>query len=156
MIDPAPLQATILARLPSKVRWTLNDVPMDYDFSAASRGLRPLSASALNCKPKATWLELLIFGEYDYAEGGGANPFLGVHRETGVVYGLDVERAQPVFLLNSSIDRFVDTFLYLSRYWGAGQDLPDDADSILRQLDPDAYPTSDWKALAAYVREEAG
>ena len=46
------------------------------------------------------WSALDLFGEEDYAEGGGASPFLGVHRSSGKIFGLDVERdSSEMFLL---------------------------------------------------------
>jgi hypothetical protein len=98
---------------------------------------------------------LLIFGEYDYAEGGGANPFLGVRRADGVVYGLDVERSKiPMFVLNSSLDAFVKTFDVLDRYLAEKRALPADVTQVLRRIDPGVYGRSDWRHFVEFVLAE--
>jgi hypothetical protein len=156
-LDPEAVRSALASRLPLAARWMINETPMDYDFSAARRVLQPLDRDALLDAPEAEWLDLLIFGEYDYAEGGGANPFLGVMRATGAIHGLDVERDdQPLFLLNSSTDAFIETFTFLNSFLGAGRPLPTDADARLRSIDPHAYPDSDWKRLVEYIASEAG
>jgi hypothetical protein len=53
--------------------------------------------------------DLLVFGMQDFAEGGGAQPWLCVRKRDGWVYGFDPDEDNPMFLLNSSIERFVAT-----------------------------------------------
>jgi hypothetical protein len=155
--DPEALRSALASRLPLTARWMINETPMDYDFSAARRVLQPLDKDALLDAPEAEWLDLLIFGEYDYAEGGGANPFLGIMRTTGAIHGLDVERdKQPLFVLNSSTDAFIETFTFLHASLGAGRPLPRDADARLRSIDPHTYDNSDWRLLVEFIASEAG
>ena len=117
--------------------------------------LRPLDKAAYDFPLKPAWLKLLMFGEYDYAEGGGANPFIGIQPKDGAVFGLDFERdRQPMFLLNSGLDAFVDTFHALDVYLGKGRRLPEDIDRRLHAIDRTAYDRSDWKPFVVFVREE--
>ena len=117
--------------------------------------LRPLDKAAYDFPLKPAWLTLLMFGEYDYAEGGGAHPFVGIQRTEGAVFGLDFERdRQPKFLLNSCLDTFVDTFHALDEYLGKGRRLPEDIDRRLHAIDGTAYDRSDWKPFVAFVRGE--
>jgi hypothetical protein len=97
------------------------------------------------------WFDLLIFGEYDYAEGGGASPWLGISKKDGIIYGLDLERENALFLLNSSIERFIRIFHLLNEFLGEGKRLPLDVEARVRAIDPEAYPTSDWRLLVDYL-----
>jgi hypothetical protein len=139
--------------LPLRRRWTFDGTPLDWDFSAKRRELRPLDESAFDFRLKPAWLELLIFGEYDYAEGGGAHPFLGIRRSDGAVFGLDVERdRQPLFLLNSGLSAFVETFEVLDAYLRRARRLPEDVDQRLQAIDKAAFRRSDWKPFVGFVR----
>jgi hypothetical protein len=150
--DIATRRAAIISRLPVKARWTVKGTSLDWDFSAAGEGLHPLSRAALNCEPEPGWLELLIFGEYDYADGGGARPFLGVRQSDAVVCGLDVEReGDKLFVLNSSIEQFIETFRFFNEYLGSGKPLPLGAEDRVRAIDPQTFPASDWKLLLETV-----
>ena len=144
-----------LRRLPLRRRWTCGGTPFDWDFSAKSRALRPLDSRVYQVPLKPAWRTLLIFGEYDYAEGGGTNPFIGARSTDGMIWGLDPERdRKPMFLLNSTLDAFVDTFQALDAYLGAKQPLPADIDRTLRAIDKSAFGRSDWKPFVAFVRAE--
>lgn len=142
-------------RLPASRRWFVQGTPLDYDFSAGRARPQPLDAAAFDFRLQPKWLDLLIFGEYDYAEGGGANPFLGVRRTDGAVYGLDFERDKaPMFLLNSSLEAFVETFELLDGCLAKKHPLPSGVESLLRKIDPKAFAKSDWKAFVRFVLEE--
>jgi hypothetical protein len=149
-IDTRRLQAA-LRRLPTRRRWTVQETPMDYDFSARRR-LVPLDPESYDFPLERGWLQLLIFGEYDYSEGGGARPFLGIRNTDGAVLGLDFERdKKPLFLLNSGVDSFVRTFEALDKYLGKGRALPDDVEKTVRAIDPRAYRKSDWKPFVRFA-----
>lgn len=78
-------------------------------------------------------------------------------RATGAIHGLDVERdRQPLFLLDSSTDAFIETFAFLNTCLGAGRPLPKDADARLRSIDPHTYAKSDWRLLIESIASEAG
>jgi hypothetical protein len=142
-----------LLKLPLRRRWTFDQTPLDWDFSLKRSPLRPLDASAFDFPFKAAWRALLVFGEYDYAEGGGANPFLGIRKTDGAVYGLDFERdRKQMFLLNSDLDAFVATFAALDAHLAKGRRLPDDIERRLRAIDRTAYDRSDWKGFVGFVR----
>src|SRR5215471_15351631 len=138
MTDIESIRLRIVTRLPVRARWLVNGTPLDFDFSRSQTPLRTITASDVVGGPvEGEWTSLRIFGEEDYAEGGGASPYLGVHSESGEIFGLDVEREMSqMFLLNSDIDRFIQTFLALDRVLRRGE--PPDAQigERLEQIDP--------------------
>ena len=155
MIDVEPIRLQIVTRLPVRVRWLVNGTPLDFDFSRSQAPLRPIMAGdVIAGAVEEQWTSLRIFGEEDYAEGGGASPYLGVHSESGEIFGLDVEREMlQMFLLNSDIHRFIQTFLELDRMLRLGG--PPDAQigGRLEQIDPVAFQHSDWRFLCDYVTQ---
>ena len=123
-------------RLPTRRRWVFQETPLDYDFSAGVLGPEPLRQESHHFPLEPEWLELLIFGEYDYAEGGGAHPFLGVQRQNGVVYALDVERDEPLVILNSGLDAFMKTFEAIDAHLARSSPLPRQIGKTLKAIDP--------------------
>lgn len=113
----------------------------------------PLTASDIVSGPiEAAWTSLRLFGEQDYAEGGGASPFLGVDLDSGEIFGLDVEREKSqMFLLNSDVDRFIQTFLALDGALRLGALRDAQIGQRLRQIDPGAFDRSEWQLLSDYV-----
>ena len=114
MTDMESIRQQIVTRLPARVRWLLNGTALDFDFSRSGAPLKPVMPADFNSATTIddNWTSLRIFGEADFAEGGGAHLYLGVHSESGKVLGLDVEsEASPMCLLNSDVDRFIQTFL---------------------------------------------
>jgi hypothetical protein len=74
--------------------------------------------------------DLVAFGEQDYAEGGGARPWLVVLPSDGKVFAVDAESDVPLRLVNSSLEAFINTFCLLHEY--LGHDLPIPPDRIHR------------------------
>ena len=141
-------QSAIIAGLPVRSRWLCRDTPLDWDFSEARRGLRSASRSDIAWGDvEREWADLLIFGSYDYAEGGGASPWVAIRGTDGVVCGLDVERDRPMFWLNTSLERFIRTFALLDQYLGHCQPLPPDIGVCVRGVDPEGYPKSEWRLM---------
>src|SRR6476659_4557945 len=139
----ADIESTLASGLPGQARWMSGDTPLDFEFTVGSVGLHELPDEVLaSCAGAST--ELLVFGRQDFAEGGGASPCLCVRERAGSVYGFDPEREEPLFLLNSSVDRFVATFRLLSDYLTTNEPLPSDCESRVRAIDPEAYSHSDW------------
>jgi len=92
------------------------------------------------------WSDCRLIGRYDYAEGGGASPFIAIRGSDGFVCGLDIERdGENTFIFNSSLDRFISTFGLLDPYLRAGRELPSDIESHVSRIDPKAFPLSDWR-----------
>jgi len=154
LIDAKVIEVAILAGLPAQARWTIGGTPLDYDFSAARHGLRTLPDYVLEGGDPA-WSELLVFGDYDYAEGGGAHPWLCVHQRHGTIHEFDPElEERPVSLLNSSIDQFIKTFLFLDEYLAENKrgQLPLDCERRVQEIDPEAYQKSDWRLLVEHIR----
>jgi hypothetical protein len=70
---------------------------------------------------------------------------LVVRQSDGKVFGVDVERDEKkLFLLNSSLQAFIDTFCLLDRYLGHGRPIPADLNLLARNLDPTVYSESEW------------
>jgi hypothetical protein len=88
--------------------------------------------------------DFIVFGDWDYAEGGGDTVFLIVRRNDGSVFGVDGGRDVPFSLLNTSLQSFINTFCLLDEYFAHSQPIPADLDSSARDLDPTAYPESRW------------
>jgi hypothetical protein len=153
-LDLQAMQSAILAGLPRQRRWLIKDTTIDYDFSVAQYGLGPFAeATDETIDPREKkWFDLLIFGNYDYAEGGGAYPFLGIRKTDGAIYGLDPElEGEAMFLINSSLDRFIRTFSLLDEFLSLGKPTPPTLESRLRAIDPDVYDESDWKLFVVQL-----
>jgi hypothetical protein len=129
----------------------IDGTPLDFEFTVGRLGLRRLPGEVLEGGDTAS-SALLVFGEQDFAEGGGARPWLCVRERDGSVYGFDPEREQPMFLLNSSVERFVATFRLLNAQLGKNKPLPPDCESRLRAIDREAYPNSEWRLLVECLR----
>jgi hypothetical protein len=150
-LDRNITEAAIVSRLPVQARWMINGTPLDFDFSVAGHGLRGLPDETIEAENNGA-SDLLVFGEQDFAEGGGARPWLCVSKRDAAVFGFDPERGNPLFLMNSSVERFITTFRLLDEYLGKNVPLPSDCESRLRTIDPDAYPRSDWRLLMECLR----
>jgi hypothetical protein len=150
-LDRKAIETAIKSGLPVRARWMIDGAPLDFDFSFAGHGLRELPDGSIVASDAAGF-DLLVFGEYEFAEGGGARPWLCVCKLDGSVYGFDPEREDPKFLLNSSIERFVATFQLLNEHLGKNEELPSDCESQLSAIDLEAYPRSDWRLLLECLR----
>ncbi len=150
-LDLKAIESTLTVGLPVQARWMIDRTPLDFEFTVCRTGLHRLPDNVL--EPNQTGSsELLVFGKQGIAEGGGASPWLCVREGDGSVYGFDPERKDPMFLLNSSIDRFVATFRLLNDYLAKNNPLPPDCEIRLQLIDPDSYANSDWRFLAEYLQ----
>jgi hypothetical protein len=141
-------RAAIIVGLPSRSRWWFEGVPLDWSFSEARRGLRTVSGDGIvGGDVEKEWADLLVFGRYIYAEGGGASPWVVIRGADGAVCGLDVEREDPVFWWNTSLDQFIRTFTLLDKYLGLGRPLPPDIGASVRDVDPVGYLESEWRLM---------
>lgn len=139
--DVAAAKRLILEKLPRHARWTVAGVSVAYEFSQLL-GVARVSHD-----------ELIVFGSYDIADGGGAAPLLAIDRANGFVMGVDVEHDdEPVFLINSSLEQFIATFRYLDAFFGRGETLALDARDVVRSIDEAAYPRSEWRAMLTHTR----
>lgn len=154
-VDLETVRSLIAQQLPHRVRWLVFDTPLDYDFARARAPLRPLQDKECLGDLEDAWKQLYLFGEWDYSEGGGAHPFVGVHATTGIVYGLDVERASSqMFLINSTVDRFARTFLLFDAALRQRRIALSTLAVAACEIDPAAYPSSDWSDLVQYLVSE--
>lgn len=147
MTDLESIRLQVATRLPVRVRWLIRQNPLDFDFSPSQSPL--LNANDfLGSPPDSQWTALHIFGEQDYAEGGGATPLLAVHAENGEILGLDLDRDQsPIFLLNSNMDLFIKTFLELDEVLRFNRSPQLQIRECLKKIDPGAFERSDWLGL---------
>jgi hypothetical protein len=150
-VDIEELRLTLVERLPSHSRWFLDGTPWDWDFSRAARPLQAIpdddAATWIEVLPQ-DWRQMLVFGEENFAEGGGAKPFLTVHARTGRVLGLDVERERSaVFLLNTSIPAFIETFVVFDNALRHGGTVPAGLREQIRAVDPESFERSKWRDL---------
>jgi hypothetical protein len=100
----------------------------------------------------ADWRKLYLFGAENIAKGGGARPFVGIHVETGGVYGLDVERdTSPLFILNSSVARFIETFLLFENVIGRRTAAAFGLTDRVREADPETFSRSEWRHATVVI-----
>jgi hypothetical protein len=152
-LDPELLRIELVTQLPVRARWIFGETPCDWDFSRAQWPLHsPSSSEFTGGDIPESWLRLRIFGEEDYADGGGAHPLLGIDYETGEVFGLDVERnALSVYILNSSVERFIVTFLLFDRVLRLRTETVLGLAGKVYEIDPGVFERSEWRDTADYV-----
>jgi hypothetical protein len=148
------IRSVIAYRLPRARRWLIGASPLDFSFySGLWPAQPPRSLIAVMAEWEAPLLkdasDFIVFGDYDYAEAGGAGPWLVVRRSDGKVFDVDLEREVSAFLLNSSLRAFIDTFYLLDKYLGHGDPIPRDLHSLAQDLDSTAYSKSTWHDLVA-------
>ena len=108
-IDRKATEAALASGLPYRARWMVEGEPLDFRFMVCRHGFYTLPDAVIANAGTAT-CELLVFGEQDYAEGGGSRSWLCVRKRDGAVYRFDPEFEEPLLLLNSSVPQFVATF----------------------------------------------
>jgi len=152
-IDIEAARVEVTEKLPIRTRWNLDGTPWDWDFSRSLRSLEPIGALGLfGTVVLDDWRPLRVFGEEAVGEGGGAHPFVCMHAETGLVLGFDIERDKsPVFLLNTSLARFIATFLLFDHVLRAERAAARELPARVREIDADAFGESEWREAADYV-----
>ena len=153
LTDPAAILATIDARLPRQARWLLLGTPLDFEFDTDRYRLqRVTDRDVIGGPVPEDWFDCGLIGREDYAEGGGASPWIAIRERDGFVCGLDIERdGEKTFIYNSSLDRFVATFDLLDGYLREERDVPPDLSSRVEALDPEAFAVSEWRPLIEHV-----
>ena len=151
-MDAALIQSAIAFRLPERTRWLIDGTLGDYSFYSVPRNLTAVMAEwKCDLSDVEQVPDFIVFGEGDYTEGGGALTLLVVRQSDGRVFDVDVEAYEPLHLLNSSLEAFIDTFCLLDKYLGQGQPVPTDLNSLLRNIDPTVYSQSHWGGLVDLV-----
>jgi len=150
--DPAAILATIDARLPRRARWPILGTPLDFEFSTDRYRLQRVTDRDVVGGPvPEDWCDYGVIGREDYAEGGGASPWIAIRERDGYVCGLDIERdGETTFIYNSSLDRFIATFDLLDKHL-RDERLPSVLSSRVEALDPEAFAVSEWRHLIDYV-----
>lgn len=154
MIDSENIRAQVVTQLPAHVRWRVNETPLDFDFSRARDPLRTFGTIDTNGVGdiEKEWTLLYLFGEQHYAEGGGASSWIGVHKEKGEIFGLDLEReSSAMFFMNSNLDKFIKTFLIFDEALRYGKIPFKTLSSKAAQIDPLGFLKSEWQDLADYL-----
>jgi hypothetical protein len=153
MTDTESFRSHIVTRLPIRVRWLIKGTPLDFDFSRSLAPLKFITANdIMGGAIDDEWKPLSIFGTNDYAAGGGASSYLCVHTKTGKIFGLDLERQEsPMFLFNSDVDKFIQTFLILDQALRLGSFSPQKLPTRLKEVDPDALEYGEWRLLCEHV-----
>jgi hypothetical protein len=150
-MDAASIQSLIASRLPQRARWLIDNKPDDYSFYSEPRNLAAVMAEwQCDLSDVEQVPDFIVFGEYDHDEGL-AHPLLVVRQSDGKVFRVDVEAYEPLLLLNSSLQAFIDTFCLLDKYLGHGQPIPADLNLLVRNLDPTVYSESEWRVLVDQV-----
>jgi hypothetical protein len=85
-LDRMTVESTLTSDLPVQARWMIDGTPLGFEFTVGRLGLRRLPDEVLEAGDTAS-SELLVFGEQDFAEGGGARPWLCVRECEGAVCG---------------------------------------------------------------------
>ena len=151
-IDLNALREAVRLGLPRNARWLVDREPLDFDFSPDRYNFRRIDNADVIGGVSAEWGGFLVFGRYNFSEGGGASPFVAVRERDGRVCGLDIERqGESIFTFNSSLDRFIRTFALLDEYLRAGKDPPSGVILALKATDPEVFPASEWAALVDFV-----
>jgi hypothetical protein len=71
--------------------------------------------------------------------------------------GLDVERdTSAIYLLNTSVSRFIETFLLLDQVLGQRTASPSGLGARIRELDPEAFARSEWREAVEYIEAPPG
>jgi len=155
LMDAAAIQSVIASRLPQRARWRIGNDTQDFSLHSDPCSLAAEFAkwglSDADLADIEHGSDLIVFGMWNYNEGGGARPALVVRQSDGKVFGVDVEANDPLFVLNSSLEAFIDTFCLLDKYLGDGQPIPADLNLLVRNLDPTVYSESDWRDLVDHV-----
>lgn len=157
MIDMERVRLRIVNGLPEHVRWYVKGSSLDSHFHRARRDLRPIAGDDLNgCEIPEEWLCLYLFGDQDWDEAGGSMPFLGVHAETGQVFGLDVEsNSEPLYLLSSDVDRFVAMFDLFDQVLRQKTVPIEQLAPLAQAIDPEVFvPDREWYSFAEYVASD--
>lgn len=142
----------IASELPPRARWVIHGTPLEFDFSRCTQPLRAPSESDIQGALEPEWLSLALFGEQDYADGGGARPLLGIDTHTGEVVGLDPERDSCLYLLNTNLEAFIRMFTLFDNFVRLGRGTVADLSSAARAIEPSSFDRSAWATLLEQLR----
>jgi len=153
MTDFKAIRKHIITELPLKKRWSINNTHLDFDFSRALSPLRALGTEDfIGSIIDPQWRRLHVFGEENYADAGGAQSLLAIHRESGKIFAFDVEREdEQMFLLNSDAASFIRTFLTLNKFMFEESVQNAQIEECLRAIDPSAFDKSEWRLLTEFL-----
>jgi hypothetical protein len=147
------MRTFVLDRLPRRARWNICGSALDFAFLPEGLDLRQIDPGDIVGGPiPEEWAGCWVFGMYNYADGGGASPWIAVRERDGFVCGLDAEReGSAPFIFNSSLDRFISIFNLFNGHFPANQALARDTVLQARALDADAFDNSEWRMLCDLI-----
>jgi hypothetical protein len=100
-MDSASIQSAIAPRLPQRARWLIGDTTLDFSLYKEPRNLTAVFGewgfSDADVADIEHVSDFIVFGMWNYNEGGGARPLLVVRQSDGKVFGMDVEADDPLF-----------------------------------------------------------
>jgi hypothetical protein len=138
----------------------------DYDFARLLKPLRPASIwwdgppeeddedAADDEDSEGLASRLLVFGEQDFADGGGSHVLLALDATSGAIVGVDVEREPALLTFSSSAGRFVEMFAVLDEALRNGSAASSEVAERLRTIDPEGFASSEWHDLVVALRSE--
>jgi len=94
------------------------------------------------------WLELIIFGKTDFAEGGGAGTYMTIEPVSGRIFDLDVEVKEPLSLLNASLEQYIQTFIAIDPFLSANEPVPQGVIDAVARIDLESFAQSKyWQGI---------
>jgi len=143
------IRLELAAGLPLRTRWLIHETTLDFDFARCQNPLVSVDRlMPVGFEPDCRSASLFAFGEQDYAEGGGASPYLVIDRTSGEVLELDLETSNdPIRFLNSSSSTFVLTFAALERAIRLRETPIADLKRQLEAIDFQGFHRSHWRLL---------
>lgn len=153
-VDLEALRQQLHQGLPQQVRWEVEETPWDLDFSRAATPLRTLQDGEIYGEVPAAWRNLWIFGEDDFAEGGGANCQYVIDGADGRILCLETEMDSLV-PWNSDAGRFIKSFALVDRLMRQKDITPEAAADAVRAIDPEVYESSRWSQLLGHLADLA-
>lgn len=143
-LDLVSIEKLIATRLPASARWPFEDWG-DEEFNFFPKGMpgnRYLPTAWFYKEFQVS--DYFVFGDLDFADGGGACYWLCIDKQDESICAFDVSLDQGRMTFNSSLAQFVQSFHVLDRYLCKGEQPPQDCEAQLRAIDP-VYSDSRWK-----------
>ena len=132
-------------------RWSMNGVEVRISFDRLNKPERSLfnePAYGWDDRPKS-WTHFLPFA--DILVEGGASPLVCLGLTDRRVYLADLERDEPICLLNCSIRQFANSLSVVNSLLDAEAPASSRLLCKLREIDREAYESGEWSGLVTYL-----
>lgn len=143
----------VISGLPQSCKWCVQDTNLEFHFRIMDTEKPYLSKEHGIGDIESGWERLIPFGDMIYANGGGSSSLILFNELDERVYGLDIEREEPLFVLNSTIKAFIETWKMINSYF---LHIEKDLNTIINRvilIDPLLYNESEWKMFLEYLGE---